>query len=323
MQFGAAMTVLPSVRSVQSPSHHGAECQPASRPAARHELLASGLALTAGLAALGLMVGATFFMRGLQMRFTPNPNAPLPVALLPALPTLEPERYMRGRELFVATCATCHGPHGLGVRGLGKDLTRSLFVCERSDGEVVAFIRRGREINDPLNTTKVPMPPLGGNPSFTSDDLEHIVAYLRGLQDPRRKPDVPDISPLAFAAVGPVTPDEKASALAAAGGDAELAEYIAHGTKLFVASCAACHGRDAHGMLNLGKDLVTSEFAKKLDDDALLAFLKKGRDPSDPLNTTKVGMPPKGGNPALSDDDLLDIIAFLRSIEKSAASKSQ
>ena len=53
-----------------------------------------------------------------------------------------------------------------------------------------------------------------------------------------------------------------------------------------------------------------------LDDDAL-AFVKKGRSTSDPLNTTKVDMPPKGGNPALSDDDVLDIISYLRFLAKS------
>ncbi len=33
-------------------------------------------------------------------------------------------------------------------------------------------------------------------------------------------------------------------------------------------------------------------------------------------NTTKVDMPPKGGNPALKDDDLVNIAAFLRSLQK-------
>ena len=62
-----------------------------------------------------------------------------------------------------------------------------------------------------------------------------------------------------------------------------------------------------------------SEFCKSLDDDGLLAFVKKGRDPGDPLNTTKILMPPKGGNPALSDDDLLDVISYVRSLQKQAS----
>ena len=44
--------------------------------------------------------------------------------------------------------------------------------------------------------------------------------------------------------------------------------------------------------------------------------------PSHPDNTTGIQMPPKGGNPAMSDDDILDIIAYLRTLQddKPAAS---
>jgi disulfide bond formation protein DsbB len=45
-------------------------------------------------------------------------------------------------------------------------------------------------------------------------------------------------------------------------------------------------------------------------------FNKPGRPATDPLNPTGVDMPPRGGNPALTDDDLVDIVAFLRSIHE-------
>jgi disulfide bond formation protein DsbB len=126
-------------------------------------------------------------------------------------------------------------------------------------------------------------------------------------------PPLPAEAPvLAYAAPSEA---ETAKWLAAAKGDAELAEYIASGSKLFAMTCAACHGKDARGLKGNGKDLVASEFCKSLDDDALLAFVQKGRDPSDPANTTGVGMPARGGNPALSEDDLLDIIAYLRVLQ--------
>jgi mono/diheme cytochrome c family protein len=85
---------------------------------------------------------------------------------------------------------------------------------------------------------------------------------------------------------------------------------------LFQGTCAACHGPDAKGLPTLGKDLTTSEFAKEKTDQELLAFIKVGRPVSDPLNTTNVDMPPKGGNPALSDQDLLNIIAYVRTLEE-------
>ena len=93
-------------------------------------------------------------------------------------------------------------------------------------------------------------------------------------------------------------------------GDAEAGE-----TK-YQQACLACHGADAKGMPNLGKDLTTSEFVKGQTNAELLAFVKVGRSASDPLNTQGIDMPPKGGNPALTDDDLMNIIAYIRTLEE-------
>ncbi len=89
----------------------------------------------------------------------------------------------------------------------------------------------------------------------------------------------------------------------------------AHGEELFV-TCLACHGEGGVGIEGLGKDMTSSEFIQNQSEQELLDFIKIGRTTSDPENTTGVDMPPKGGNPALSDDDLLDIIAYIRSIQK-------
>lgn len=218
-----------------------------------------------------------------------------------------------GRDLFVNACSACHKADGTGVPGLGKDLTQSWFVASLNDVELVKFVETGRPITDPLNTTKVPMLPKGGRADLTSEDVKSIVTYVRGLQDPRRMPVL--VAPVA-AAPAAATEEDKAKALAAAGGDAELAGYIAHGAKVYSSTCIACHGKDGVGLPGNGKPLATSEFVKGLNDDALLAFMKKGRDPGDPMNTTKVGMPARGGNPALDDDDLLDVIAYVRSLQK-------
>jgi len=221
-----------------------------------------------------------------------------------------------GRDVFVSTCAACHKADGTGVPGLGRDLTTSWFVASLGDDDLHRFVTNGRPALHFENTTRIAMPPKGGRPELTDADVSDVVTYIRGLQDPRRLPALP--APVAVA-IAPPTEAEKAVALAAAGGDAELAEYIAHGTKLYANTCIACHGRDGKGMTGLGKDLINSEFVKSLDDDGLLAFVKKGRNPGDPLNTTKTDMPPKGGNPALSDDDLLDIISYVRSLQKQAS----
>ena len=88
---------------------------------------------------------------------------------------------------------------------------------------------------------------------------------------------------------------------------------IARGGQLFRESCAACHGIDARGVANLGNQLAGSDFVNGKTDAELLAVIRKGRDLNDPENTTGLVMPPSGGRPDLSDEDLLAVIAFIRS----------
>jgi mono/diheme cytochrome c family protein len=101
-----------------------------------------------------------------------------------------------------------------------------------------------------------------------------------------------------------------ASESASLGGDAS------HGEELFNQTCIACHGAGGIGIENLGKNMVTSEFIRGKTDADLRDFIKTGRPIGDPDNTTGVDMPPKGGNPALSDEDLADIIAYIRTLQK-------
>lgn len=90
----------------------------------------------------------------------------------------------------------------------------------------------------------------------------------------------------------------------------------AKGQTLFIGTCSACHGPEATGVVGLGKDLTTSTFVAGQTDAQLLAFIQTGRPASDPANTVGVDMPPRGGNPALTDQNIADIISFLRSIHK-------
>ena len=67
-------------------------------------------------------------------------------------------------------------------------------------------------------------------------------------------------------------------------------------------------------MDKLGTSWVKSQFIKSQTDDQMVAFIKTGRPASDPANTTGVDMPPKGGNPALTDQQLYDIVAYMRTV---------
>jgi mono/diheme cytochrome c family protein len=88
---------------------------------------------------------------------------------------------VKGKTVFASTCSACHGPDGKGVPSLGKDLTSSTFVKGMNDDQFLDFLKKGRPATDPANTTKVDMPPKGGNASFTDQDLYDVIAYVRSL----------------------------------------------------------------------------------------------------------------------------------------------
>jgi disulfide bond formation protein DsbB len=87
-----------------------------------------------------------------------------------------------GEEKFNEVCIACHGAGGIGIEGLGKDMTTSEFISGQNDEELLAFINTGRPIGDPLNTTGIDMPAKGGNPALTDDQILDIIAYMRTLQ---------------------------------------------------------------------------------------------------------------------------------------------
>ena len=110
----------------------------------------------------------------------------------------------------------------------------------------------------------------------------------------------------------PAPPKPAAEAGASAlTGDAKAGEAVYMGT------CIACHGPDAKGVVGLGKSLhpVDSEFIRSKTDEELVQFVLVGRTPDDPLNTTGVGMPAKGGNPAITEQQLHDVVAYIRDLK--------
>ena len=96
------------------------------------------------------------------------------------------------------------------------------------------------------------------------------------------------------------------------GGGADQA--VKQGKVIFDRICATCHGKDANGLPKLGKGLRDNEFTKSQSDAELVEFMKIGRPATHPLNTTGVDMPPKGGDPTITEADLQNVVAFLRTL---------
>ncbi|HET6350384.1 MAG TPA: c-type cytochrome [Candidatus Krumholzibacteria bacterium] len=100
----------------------------------------------------------------------------------PAPPALAAGDATQGAALFVQYCSACHGPDAKGLKGLGKDLTHNEFIKGMTDEQFLAYVNAGRTVDDPRNTTGVPMPPKGGNPALKDQEIMHIIAHVRTLQ---------------------------------------------------------------------------------------------------------------------------------------------
>ena len=87
------------------------------------------------------------------------------------------------------------------------------------------------------------------------------------------------------------------------------------GRQLFAQNCASCHGKNGEGMLERGVNLRDSAFVHLNSDSKLLKFLHTGRRANDPGSILKIEMPPKGANPLLDDQQLGDLVDYLRQLQ--------
>lgn len=90
---------------------------------------------------------------------------------------------------------------------------------------------------------------------------------------------------------------------------------VVRGEELTSQSCSACHGEDFRGVSGLGTSFHDNTFIQDQTDDELVAFIKEGRANDAPDNESGIAMPPYGGNTRLTDEDLADIVAFLRTLQ--------
>jgi disulfide bond formation protein DsbB len=204
-----------------------------------------------------------------------------------------------GKSTYGSSCALCHGAEGNGVPMLGKPLRNSEFVQSETDAQLLTLLIEGRQVDDPLNTSGALMPPRGAQ-GIDDEKLTAVVAYLRAIQD----------TGAPFASV---------EAWDVKGGTAQSAAVELTdnpGYDIYVASCAACHGQGAEGIEELGLPLSTSGFVRGLSEKDFVTFVKMGRSSWDENNTTGLDMPPKGGNPAINDEQLKAIYGYLMEVQK-------
>jgi disulfide bond formation protein DsbB len=155
----------------------------AASPAPRRKPRVWEIAVVSAAVCFGVAMVATApkLYDKLVSSHTPRPEVASVAAGAGAV-AVDPAAAARGKALFAQGCNACHGDNARGRVGLGKDLAHNPFVKSQGDAQLVGFLKRGRDISDPLNTTKIPMPPKGGNPALNDKQLADLAAYLRDLQ---------------------------------------------------------------------------------------------------------------------------------------------
>lgn len=88
----------------------------------------------------------------------------------------------RGRLLYNANCATCHGPDGRGLENLAPPLLNSEFVSDKKE-RLVAIMLYGMHgplsVNDKDYSFLNAMPGIGSNENLTNENIRDIGNFIR------------------------------------------------------------------------------------------------------------------------------------------------
>ena len=86
---------------------------------------------------------------------------------------------VNGARVYTGVCSACHSRDLTGVQGLGAALAPNDLIAESTEVEIVELLIEGRPAEHPDNSTGIDMPPRGGNPALTDQDLADVAAYLK------------------------------------------------------------------------------------------------------------------------------------------------
>lgn len=187
-----------------------------------------------------------------------------------------------GATLYGSFCAACHGPQGQGMRYPGMPAFPAIanpdFLALASDDFIAATVRRGRAGRR--------MPAWGESEGgLREEEIQAVVGFLRELG-----------GGVAFA------------------GDSRPARWAEgdprSGARLYAAHCASCHGAEAGG--GEGPALANPVLLEAATDGYLFETIRRGR-----RGTSMEGFErPSPVRPALADEEIVSLVAFLRSFEE-------
>ena len=180
-----------------------------------------------------------------------------------------------GEKLYQQNCMICHQADAIGKPGMAPSLTNKELLANASDKFFKETILDGRPGTG--------MPPFA---QLNQDDIKVIIAYLRShTEEPNRAAEI-DAQPDAH-------------------GDPRL------GKQWFKQICATCHGVKGDGYIagGTGTAIGKAGFLNKVSDGFIRTTIKEGRS-----NTRMLGFQGPAGIANLSDQEIDDIIVYLRSL---------
>ena len=197
--------------------------------------------------------------------------------------------------LVKGVCAVCHS---IGLANAPKlDATAKADWQARLNGDLKALVTSA--ING-----KGGMPPRGGDPTITDDELTAAIKHMLASAEV----EVADAAtpaeaapPVVVAAVPAMAPATTELMIPDVSVDSVVA--TAEGERVYQASCMACHATGVANAPVVGDKLAWAPRIKS-GMSVMYTTALKG-------DSTKASMPVKGGNPALSDQAVIEAINFM------------
>lgn len=90
---------------------------------------------------------------------------------------------------------------------------------------------------------------------------------------------------------------------------------LENGAALYAQACALCHGEHGAGVEGLGTALADSPHVSGLAEDELVTVIRDGRAADAADNRTGIAMPPSGGQSDLTDEQIGDIVLYIKSLQ--------
>jgi cytochrome c5 len=258
------------------------------------------------LAFLIPIVGILLLIQLITARPSADPNALTPesvAARIQPVGRLEfgepsaPPGARTGDSIVKTTCATCHQAGVANAPRIG-DAKAWAPVIKQGLQAMVANAIKG----------KGAMPPKGGDASLTNEEMTRAVAYMANQSGGKfKEPPAPKQpakpAPAQQQARAPVA-EAKPPADAKPAAEAKPAAG-ANGKAIYDKVCFACHAQSIAGSPPLGDKAAWAPRIKQ-GMDAMVQTVIKG----------KGAMPPKAGNPALTDAEIRAAVEFMVSQSK-------